>query len=43
VTQDRGRWGALVDWCDSGQGQVAGSCGCGNEPRGSIKCEEFFH
>ena len=23
-------------------GQVAGTCECGNEPSGSIKCEEFF-
>jgi hypothetical protein len=26
----------------SGQGQVAGSCECGNEPAVSIKCKEFF-
>ena len=26
----------------SGLGQVAGSCECGNEPSGSIKCGEFF-
>jgi hypothetical protein len=24
-------------------GQVAGSCKCGNEPWGSIKCGEFLH
>ena len=27
---------------DSGQGQVAGTCECGNEPSGSIKCGEFL-
>jgi hypothetical protein len=26
----------------SGWGQVAGSCECGNEPSGSITCEEFL-
>ena len=26
----------------SGQGQVAGTCDCGNELSGSIKCEEFL-
>jgi len=25
-----------------GQGQVAGTCDCGNEPLGSIKCGEFL-
>ena len=25
-----------------GQGQVAGTCKCGNEPLGSIKCREFL-
>jgi hypothetical protein len=24
------------------QGQVAGTCECGNEPSGSIKCGEFL-
>ena len=24
------------------QGQVAGTCECGNEPSGSIKCWEFL-
>ena len=23
-------------------GQVAGTCDCGNEPSGSIKCREFL-
>ena len=27
---------------DSGQGQVAGTCECGDEPSGSIKCGEFL-
>ena len=26
----------------SGQGQVADTCECGNEPSGSIKCGEFL-
>jgi len=26
----------------SGQGHVVGSCECGNEPSGSIKCGEFL-
>jgi hypothetical protein len=26
----------------SGYGQVAGSCECGDEPSGSIKCGEFL-
>ena len=25
----------------SGQGQVAGTCECGNEPSDSIRCGEF--
>jgi hypothetical protein len=34
----------LCNWCFSAQvqGQVAGSCECGNEPPGSIKCGEFL-
>ena len=31
-----------LDRSCSGQGQVAGSCECGNEPLGSIKCGEFL-
>jgi hypothetical protein len=27
-----------LDWASSGYGQMAGSCECGNEPPGSIKC-----
>jgi hypothetical protein len=26
----------------SGEGQVVGSCECGNEPLGSIKCGELL-
>jgi hypothetical protein len=35
-------WGHGLDLSGSGQGQVAGSCECGNERSGSIKCEEFL-
>jgi hypothetical protein len=31
-----------LDWSGSGQGQVAGSCECGSEPLGSIKCGNFL-
>jgi hypothetical protein len=32
-----------MDWLDLAQdGQVVGSCECGNEPSGCIKCEEFL-
>ena len=31
-----------VDRVGSGQGQVAGTCECGNEPQGSMKCGEFL-
>jgi hypothetical protein len=35
------KWDRLV--CSgSEQGQVAGSCECGNEPSVSIKCGQFF-
>jgi hypothetical protein len=32
------------NWIDLAQdmGQVAGTCACGNEPSGSIKCSEFL-
>jgi hypothetical protein len=32
------------DWIELAQDrdQVAGTCECGNEPSGSIKCEEFL-
>jgi len=31
-----------LDRAGSGQGQVAGTCECGNESSGSIKCGEFL-
>ena len=31
-------WGYGLDRAGSGCGQVAGTCECGNEPSGSIKC-----
>ena len=35
-------WGHGLDQSGSGQGQVAGTCECGNEPSGSIRCGEFL-
>jgi hypothetical protein len=35
-------WGNGLDLYGSGQGQVVGSCECGNEPSGSIKRGEFL-
>jgi len=35
-------WGHGLDGSGSGQRQVTGSCECGNEPSGFIKCEEFL-
>ena len=34
--------GCGLDGTGSGQGQVAGTCECCNEPSGSIKCGEFL-
>jgi hypothetical protein len=34
----RSRMGRGLNLCGSGKEQLAGSCGCGNEPPGSIKC-----
>ena len=34
-------WGHGLDRSDSGYGEVAGTCECGNEPSGSIKCGVF--
>jgi hypothetical protein len=34
-------WGYGLDRSGSGQGQVAGTCDCGNEISGSIKREEL--
>ena len=31
-----------LNLCGSGQGQVAGTCECGNELPGSVKCGEFL-
>ena len=31
-----------LDRVDTGKGQVAGTCECGNEPSGFIKCVEFL-
>jgi len=31
-----------LDRAGSGKGQVAGTCDCGNEHLGSIKCGEFL-
>jgi hypothetical protein len=37
---DGGAWTGLI-WVRRGT-EVAGSCKCGNEPSGSIKCREFL-
>jgi len=37
-----GMWGHGLDRDGSGQGQLAGTCECGNELLGSIKCGEFL-
>ena len=37
-----GMWGRELDRAGSGSGHVAGTCGCGNEPSGSVKCVEFL-
>ena len=34
--------GRGLDRSGSGYGQMTGSCECGNEPSGSIKCGEFL-
>jgi hypothetical protein len=34
--------GVRLDFAGSGYRQVAGTCECGNEPSGSIKCREFL-
>ena len=31
-----------MDCAGPGMGEVAGSCECGNEHSGSIKCSEYF-
>ena len=35
-------WGYGLDRAGSEQGQVAGTCDCGNEPLGSVQCGEFL-
>jgi hypothetical protein len=40
VLKDMG-WVHGLNPFGSGKGLVAGSCECGNEPSGSIKCGEF--
>jgi hypothetical protein len=35
--------GRKVDWSGSEQGQVAGSCECGNETLCFVKCGEFLY
>jgi hypothetical protein len=35
-------WGHGLDGPDSEKGQVAGTCECGNEHLGSIKCGELL-
>jgi len=34
--------GYRLDRASSGQGQVAGTCECGNEPSDSMKCVKFL-
>jgi hypothetical protein len=34
--------GGYGDWMELAEGQVAGTCECGNELSGSIKCGEFL-
>jgi hypothetical protein len=38
-----GMWGYEFDQAGSGQGRVSGTCECGNEPSGFIKCEDFLY
>jgi len=35
-------WGNGMNRADSGWGQVTGTCVCGNDSSGSIKCGEFL-
>ena len=37
-----GMWEYGLDRVSRGQGKVAGTCDCGSEPLGSIKCGEFL-
>jgi hypothetical protein len=36
-------WGYGLDWCSSGQVEVAGTYKRGDETSGSIKCGEFLN
>jgi len=36
------KWGHGLDSAGSGNGQVTGTCECGNEPSDSITCGEFL-
>ena len=40
--QEAGCEGDGLDRAGKGQGQVAGTCECGNEPSGSAKCGGFL-
>ena len=40
--QEVGCGGYGLDRAGSGEGQVVGTCECGNEPWGTIKCGEFL-
>jgi hypothetical protein len=35
-------WEYGLDRAGSGYGQVWSTCECGNEPSGSMTCDEFF-
>jgi hypothetical protein len=41
--QEVGCGGHKLDRADSGKGQVAGTCDCGNEPSVYIKCGEILN
>jgi hypothetical protein len=40
--EEKGMWGYGLDQAGSGQGQAEGTCECGIEPSGLIKCGEFL-
>ena len=44
IKMDLRKWNGRqgLDLSDSIQGQVAGTCKCGNESSGSVKCREFL-
>jgi len=41
--QEGGCEGYGLDQAGSGYGQLAGTCECGNEPSGTLKCGEFLN